>query len=142
MPYLNWREQTLSQTATPHPADAERMVVSLALTPTQVQALVESLQNIFTEGSTAELRLDLPNQWVIFWKQREGESRLLIAHPQAEEWVTTAALLHEHACLLLNRLRDLASQTSHTGEAAPEVSLSELAPLGSVSNAELKIRLA
>jgi hypothetical protein len=142
MPYLNWREQILSQTATPSPADADYMTVTLTLTPQQVQALAASLQNIFTEGSTSELRLDLPNQWVIFWKQREGESRLLIAHPQAEEWVTTAALLHEHACLLLDRLRDLASRASHTGEAAPEVVLSELAPLGSVSNAELKIRLA
>ena len=43
-------------------------------------------------------------------KKREGESHLLLAYPQAEEWVSTVALFFEHAKLLTGRLEALSDR--------------------------------
>jgi hypothetical protein len=76
-----------------------------------------------------ELRLELPNGWAVFWKEREGESRLLIAHPSAEVWVATCALTREHGLTVLERLRE-----------GLEITVGEAVPLASISNVEVTLR--
>jgi hypothetical protein len=64
----------------------------------------------------------------MFWKEREGESRLLLAHPSADAWVATAALTKEHGLTVVERLRS-----------GFEVTVGEAVPLASMSNVEIKL---
>ncbi len=46
-----------------------------------------------TDNPGSEIRMDFPAGWTLFWKAREAdESRLLLAHPEKEEWVATFVL--------------------------------------------------
>ena len=130
MPYLNWKTREIRKTIEPH-ADA-RSTLALNLSAEERAQLLPMLEEVYAHGG-AELRLDLPGEWIIFWKSRESESRLLLAHPQRDEWVATVALESEHGRRLLQRLGELG-----TGDA---LSISELGAIGSVSNVEIILSL-
>lgn len=142
MPYLNWKDrQRIQKEVTPLEAGSpgysegrEKMRLTLRLDRELIEELLPRLREIWLgadgEGShTPELRLDLPGEWIIFWKKRGDESRLLIAHPQESEWVATVSLTEEHAAASLERLEGLAP--------GDRLDLGELASTGSVSNLEL-----
>jgi hypothetical protein len=132
MPYLNWKEQTaLKQEIAPHESESSRQRLTLWLDKQPLEQLLPMLREVLAEEGGGELRLDLPRGWIIFWKKREGESRLLLAHPQQDEWVATVALNSEHAGLLIERLEKLGSGQT--------LSLGELASTGGVSNLELTL---
>ena len=135
MPYLNWKTAPVHQDVTHLDARSpgqKEFLLELAMNRDSLNELLSMLEDVFLQGGP-EFRLDLPREWIVFWKNRDGESRLLIAHPQPEEWVTTIALEKEHASRLLERLRGLQSGQS--------VELSALGPVGPVSNVEVKITL-
>jgi len=77
------------------------------------------------------LRQDLPRNCVLFWKTRDEESRLLLAHPQKEEWVATFALEARHAREFLQALETLTPNHS--------ILLSAFGFCGSVSNTDLTL---
>jgi hypothetical protein len=135
MPYLNWKEAgaQLEQKVAPHGAHGgEKQHLMLSFTAELRGQLLAFLRETFEAGAgKAELRLDLPHNWIVFWKLRDGESRLLIAHPQPEEWVATAALTESHGSDLIQRLEAL-----QTGQS---LVVGELAPTGSVSNVEISL---
>jgi hypothetical protein len=128
MPYLNWKEREIRKHLDPH-ADA-RSTLTLNLSDENRGQILPFLEEIFFRGGS-ELRLDLPDNWIVFWKSRDGESRLLLAHPQKDEWVATAALEMEHGRRVVESLRRLGP-----GDA---FSISEHGSIGSVSNVEILI---
>jgi hypothetical protein len=145
MPYLNWKDAQLGLSVQPQPSSSrgghqEKHLLSVSMTQSSRDELLPWLAEVLKTGASAsgglspELRIDLPRNWILFWKLREGESRLLIAHPEAEEWVTTAALSPEHGQALLQRLADL--------QAGASLRLGELASVASVSNVEIVLSLA
>lgn len=153
MPYLNWKDAeltALTQQVTHAGAGEggrgggrddgrdERMLLALGLAPAARTELLGRLREVLDaplgDGPAAELRVDLPRNWIVFWKLRDGESRLLIAHPQAEEWVATAALSVDHAHAFLDRLAGL--------QAGDSLSLGQLAPVDRVSNVEIVVALS
>jgi hypothetical protein len=75
--------------------------------------------------------VDLPREWIVFWKLRSGESRLLMAHPQPEEWVSTLALSEAHGKRVIEALKALSP-----GEL---FSIEKLGPTGSMTNVEVLI---
>src|SRR4051794_37056919 len=112
MPYLNWKDQTgLKQEIAGGPGGAGPLRLTLGLDSAQASMLLPLLRDVLSEEAPlgSELRVDLPRNWIVFWKKREGESRLLIAHPQTDEWVATAALSAAHGQLLLERFERLSS---------------------------------
>ena len=132
MPYLDWKDSAVQLTLEPHARLGSDFGVGIEAA--SIPALVELLVEIFQgERVGRELRVDLPRNWLLFWKARESESRLLIAHPQAEVWVGTLALEASDAALLLERLR--------CARAGDVVKVSEIFAVGGVSNFELTIRV-
>jgi hypothetical protein len=137
MPYLNWKDPTrlkhqLKQEIAPYEAGGDeggRQRLTLSLEGQPLKELLLLLREVFSAGG--ELRLDLPRGWAIFWKKREGESRLLLAHPQHDEWVATCALTAEHGAQAIERLEALG--------AGQRLDLGELAVLGGLSNLELTL---
>jgi hypothetical protein len=95
MPYLNWTRTSLRPVASAHPTRETEL--TLVLTDELWLELRERIGPILAGSEAGELRLDLPGGWTLFWKRREGESRLLMAHPEHEEWVATLALGSDHA---------------------------------------------
>jgi hypothetical protein len=105
--------------------------LTLTLNCEQAHELGRLLSSSFSESE--ELRVDLPLNWAIFWKLRDDESRLLMAHPQENEWVATAALESSHAGALTERL--LGAQTGLV------FAISEIGSVGGISNVELTVRV-
>lgn len=127
---LDWTQSSVAQEF------VSPEVLKLTLTLTQRDELVEVLKEIFAQPDGQmihELRLDLPREWVIFWKLREGDSRFLLAHPEPEQWVATLALERDHARKVVDRL-----DTLHFDQA---VELGQLGQLSYPSNLELVIEL-
>jgi hypothetical protein len=89
MPYLNWKEKTLKLEMKVH--SETRTALKLSLTDDLIQDLASNLEELFSTKA-GELRLQLPDNWVLFWKMREEGGRALVAHPNPEEWVGTLAL--------------------------------------------------
>ncbi len=53
-----------------------------------------------------EIQMDGKTQaWVLYWRLREGESRLLLAHPYKTEWLGTLALQHQNAEQVIDKIR-------------------------------------
>jgi hypothetical protein len=129
MPYLNWKEREIQKSMAP--SSSSPSTLSLTLTPRERAEIVPFLEEIYVRGGS-ELRLDLPGQWILFWKSRESESRLLLAHPQKDEWVTTIALEKEHGLRIIERLR-----SADSASAGDAFSISELGVVGQVSNVEV-----
>ncbi|MGE0614044.1 MAG: hypothetical protein AB7P04_00250 [Bacteriovoracia bacterium] len=44
-------------------------------------------------------------QWAIYWKIRDAESRAMLAHPNPGEWVATLALTEAHLEVVIDKLR-------------------------------------
>jgi hypothetical protein len=133
MPYLNWKNSTpqqLSQEVLSAQASgsSREFQLSLKLGSELLQELIPVLEDIYDQNGP-ELRIDLPNEWILFWKLRTGESRLLMAHPQADEWVSTLALNSVHGKKMIGALKALSAGQS--------VSIETLGSVGSVSNVEV-----
>jgi hypothetical protein len=130
MPYLNWRNAPIRQEVGPHPK--REFSLKIGIPAVSFPELVERLEDLFGEDG-AELRVDLPEEWILFWKIREEESRLLMAHPQKTEWVATAALEKGHGQSVVSRLKAL-----RPGES---LRVSDGGTIGRVSNVEIEIDL-
>jgi hypothetical protein len=129
MPYMNWKRAQIGQEIGEH---SRGKLLTMSLTRTALDELLPRLEGVFVHHE-AELRVDLPEEWVIFWKMRDSESRLLIAHPQEKEWVTTVALDAPHGLKLLGLLKDL--------ESGGSVTIGELSSVGNVSNVEVILKV-
>ncbi len=113
MPYLNWKNAAptqLEQDVRPSASSgSEReFQLRLQLSGELLQELIPQLEEIFDQQGP-ELRVDLPREWIVFWKLRIGESRLLMAHPQPDEWVSTLALSAVHGKRVIEALQALSS---------------------------------
>jgi hypothetical protein len=132
MPYLNWRNAQIEQEVrtSGESGGAREFQLSLKLSGDLLQELIPQLEDIF-EQNGPELRIDLPKEWLMFWKLRTGESRVLMAHPQQDEWVSTMALNAVHGKKLIEALKTLS--------AGQTVSIENLGSVGSVSNVDVLI---
>ena len=128
MAYLNWKDSKVFIGTRPH--SRFQTVLTLKLRSEDRIALLSSLEDVYYRDE-GELRLDLPSNWVVFWKKREQGSRTLLAHPQKEEWVATLALEFDLADRMMSKLKELGNQGS--------LLLSELGPLDSISNFEIEL---
>jgi len=129
MAYLNWKDSsaTLVQVAS-HSIYGTQLI--LRLLPEQLQELIAELQDLYLQGGS-ELRVRLPQDWIMFWKRRDDGSRCLLAHPEKNDWVGTVALDPLAAEKVLFALKTL--------EVGRSLVLSELCVLDSVSNLEVSI---
>jgi hypothetical protein len=130
MPFLNWREIPVAQRIDSHPR--REKLLHLEIPAASLAGLVDALEGVFARAE-GELRVELPEGWALFWKEREGESRLLLAHPTEHAWVATAALTREDGLAVVTALRALAPASS--------VDVGELVPVARMSNMELRLRL-
>lgn len=108
MPYLDWSEQNIGLEAAPQADRETQLTLTLPNRELAAQLKTELEGVLATPGR--ELRLNLPRRWTIFWKAREGDSRLLLAHPEHDVWVATVAAEAEYGQLLLKGL-DRVSQS-------------------------------
>ena len=130
MAYLNWKQGGVSILLASHPKLQNQL--HLNLTPENLKLLTDTLTETFEKNQ--ELRIDLPMGWTVFFKVTSGEGRLLMAHPQLEEWVGSFILDTAHARKFLLELLILASN-------AP-IELSVLGGISFLSNLELMISRA
>jgi hypothetical protein len=126
MPYLDWTQKSVRLIATP--LTGGKLQLTLGLKREELQRLESDLTEVYLQGGR-ELRMGLPQEWVLFWKKREEGSRLLVAHPQPNEWVGTVALDEAFGQQLLSGLKKLEEGASFT--------VNRLSPVASVSNLEL-----
>ncbi|MFL5812017.1 MAG: hypothetical protein ACJ763_00450 [Bdellovibrionia bacterium] len=137
MPYLNWKNAQNTQlnqevlTAGASGSSREFQLI-LKLSGELLQELIPLLQDIYEQGGP-ELRIDLPREWIMFWKSRPGDSRLLMAHPQPEEWVSTMALGVPHGKRVIEALQKLG-----VGET---VSLEKLGTTGSQTTGQTNVEV-
>lgn len=132
MPYLNWKTSKLGLSRTSHPRFQNQL--ELSLDAAALQELRNELAAVFsTEGASqrTELKLELPQNWTLYWKAKEGLSRMQLAHPQTDHWVATVQLSAEVATRLLEALAGSPNQ----------ILLSQLGTLASINNLELILRL-
>lgn len=134
MPLLNWGSQSSVQAQTlSHPRYQTQL--SLSIGASDRDELVQLLEEVFAQPGS-ELRLELPLRWTIYWKVREGDSRLLLAHPDHETWVASVSLNEMHASRLLTALRELTpAQTFQFTE------MKNLGQWSSVGNLEIQLVL-
>ncbi len=134
MPYVNWKEREIRKHVdAPSGSDGDsRSTLSLAFADEERAQLIPFLEEVYLRGGS-EVRVDLPENWIVFWKSRESESRLLLAHPQRGEFVTTVALEPEHGKRVIESLKKLGP-----GDA---LLVSELGMVGSVSNVDVVLSI-
>lgn len=142
MAYLNWKDRNV--TARVEVLNPDSATEKLALEMGLDHALVNELELALSElkESAAELRVDLPNGWTLFWKLKTSGSRLLMAHPEETVWVATFALEKEHLKAVETSLR--AMQATEVIEGFKVEELIEQAEQGSldrVSNLTCRISL-
>lgn len=122
MASIDWKkvplEQSVSSEGESSGAHAGKTHWTIQLTEAQLETLVSELNQLFEAddpasadpAAAAELRIELPKDWILFCKQRptnEG-SRFLVAHPEIEKWVGTLALEPALGRELTGRLSRLA----------------------------------
>ncbi len=117
MPYLNWSKQDTGAPTTPVVAETSQhpryeTQLTLKLSTESLAILQGELQTVFSEPGS-ELRLELPMRWTLYWKLRDGDSRLLLAHPDHESWVGSVSLNEMHSKSLLETLRALTPGQSY-----------------------------
>ena len=130
MPWMNWKKHDQSR------ADAlsgsrvvlertesgdGRVALRMAISSDLATQLITALESAWVPSEPTgtyppELRLDLPSNWSIFWKARDGESRLLLAKPELDHWVATIAVGREDVLPLLERLKARAGETDFAQE--------------------------
>lgn len=141
MPYLNWRESVQAEVRqVAATTSGEGMAFHWTWTLERkdefllgIEELLKLTRQQAVGLSVPELRIDLPRNWIFFLKLRESESRLLIAHPQVEEWVVSASLLEEHATVLIQRI-----QVAVQGD---RFSLNSLFRVARLSNVEIFLEM-
>jgi len=131
MPYFDWKaiSGVSLQVASHERYETE---LCLALSVERLGDLHQALVEVLVQAE-AELRVDFPGNWTLYWKARDGESRILLAHPEREEWVGTVAWAQNSIDILLEGLDSLRSGSG-------DLALSELDRLSSFSNLDLRIR--
>jgi hypothetical protein len=141
MPYLNWKERSTAHSMRPLPVGSHegRSQMDLGFNAEEISLLVPHLEEIFLSGGF-ELRMDLSDGWTVFWKSRESGSRLLLAHPEHQEWVATVALELGLGVKLIERLKALKSEQSFSIHELGAESGIEFYSLGAVSNVEVRIK--
>lgn len=76
----------------------------------QIEELCLGLMEVANQKNL-ELRLNFIDRsagWVFFWKQRVmGQSRLLLSHPEKEQWVATIAMDQDHWQKWMGSLQNL-----------------------------------
>lgn len=130
MPYLNWKDlqpENLEQTLAAH--QTREYLLTLTLGQAKLRELLPLLAETFQ--NELELRIDLPKDWIVFFKTRSSDSRLLMAHPQRDEWVAMLAFQKDLGAKLVDTLREKVAGDS--------IFLSEVGEIGSVSNLEVQI---
>lgn len=128
--FLNWNIPQIKCLLVPPSQERSkqpRFLMRFSAPRQDFESLISALEEVFS-GRETELRHNLPENWVFFWKIREGESRLLLAHPEKQDWVATLALTPSHADKVLSSLRKY-----------EKFKLSELETVGSFSNVEIEI---
>ena len=130
MPYLNWKDESLLQAQGPHSQYQQQL--ALELTSALLEELVSALEEVYLRRGS-ELRIAIKDQWLLFWKWRESDSRILLAHPTEDEWVATLALNPDFGKAMLLALKNL-----KTGQS---LSVSQVGPLSTVTNLEVVITL-
>jgi hypothetical protein len=131
MPFLSWIEERVSHESLEIAPGRVRLV--LKLSAVHVTALLSHLEALYGQ-SGKELRLVVSEEWTIFWKMREEGNRLLLAHPQPQEWVGTIALEKHAGQSLVTQLGQL--------EAGLALVVHEVLPVQGVSNLVLEIQRA
>lgn len=104
MAHLDWTRVGLKIGIRAHPRHETEL--QIPLDQDHQQRLGAELGQVLGQAG-AELRLDLPQGWTVHWKLCEGETRLLLAHPDAASWVATVAIQAAVAGEFLERLRRL-----------------------------------
>ncbi len=128
MPYLNWKQAPVRKNLSERERGPSEL--RLAIAAAEAQSLVLALEEVFASVGP-ELRIDLPDDWILFLKLREGESRLLLAHPETSAWVSTAAFERSHGEVFLRELKALRPGTL--------IDVRALGDVASVSNLHLLI---
>jgi hypothetical protein len=130
MPYFDWKAKVgVALRVTDH----ERLETELQVTLTEerIFELHEALSGVFQQAE-AELRVDFPGNWTLYWKARDGESRMLLAHPEKDEWVGTVAWAQSTAGVLLGELSALRTRSG-------DLVLSEVSRVSGFSNLEVRV---
>ncbi len=99
MAYLSWQNEPVEIRLDYEPSGigAKPSRLEIQAPKTLRAELFEAIQQI-RSGERSELRLDLPQGYSVFVKLKDsGLSRLLIAHPEENEWVATFMLSPEVA---------------------------------------------
>lgn len=117
----------------------------LRLSAEQLRAFAESLGEL-ASSPYGEVRVEAVSErpgeqsgapdWVIYWKLKEGETKLLLAHPELGQWVGTCAFSAAVASAFTRRILALAPAT-RLDLRDPE--LLAIAPVTRTSNFDLEI---
>jgi hypothetical protein len=128
MVYLDWKKQGIALEV----KSLGRLGSKLSLTIREgdLADFLPALEEIYIRDE-GELRLELPENWVIYWKAKESGNRVLVAHPQPDHWVATVALEREVGQKLILAVKALKSSESFI--------LSQIAPLEAVSNLNIEV---
>jgi hypothetical protein len=112
MAILNWSETDILLHT--HSVSARETQLAVTLSSTQIQELGGELEAMVDpQGesphsfSRRELRLVLPQNWLLFWKLDATDVRFLVAHPDRDSWVGTIALSGDGAKRLIAGLKSL-----------------------------------
>jgi hypothetical protein len=106
--------------------------MNLQMDHSDLQALIPYLEDVYLRDQ-GELRVDLPEKWTKFWKKRDFESRSLMAHPGANEWVLTLALTEDLGNLVIDAMKRM--------RPGDTLVLSQIGALARQSNADLLIKI-
>ncbi len=109
--------------------------VCITIGPDLMLSLRTELERVL-RTSESELRLTLPGNWTLYWKARSGESRVLLAHPDKDQWVATIAWSESQVETLLQ-----AMVLEGAAGSVSEVVLSQYARLQFPSNLEVLLRV-
>lgn len=131
MDMLDWKNSpTVTLARGAHPKYQTQ--VTIMATATQLT----ELHSAFSQAAAAndEVRVELPQNWMLYFKLRASASRVQLAHPALNDWVATLNLSPTHAQKFLDALLQLAQQNG-----AGEVMLNALADPGPFANVEIVI---
>lgn len=140
MPRLDWTLEQGVKLAAEEQGSGKQgssMSLTLELAAENLETLCQALEALFADGVGPELRLELSPAWTVFWKLREGESRLILAHPEKDAWVGSVSLNSVHAQPLLDGLRGLVARPGSSFEVGD---LAELGGWSGISNFRLTLR--
>jgi hypothetical protein len=130
MAKLDWSQAKILKQVVP--GNRFEWQLNLQMGLSDVQVLGPYLEDVYLRDQ-GELRVDLGDQWTLFWKKRDFESRSLMAHPNANEWVLTLALTEDFGNLMIDTIKRMRQGDT--------LVLSQTGPLGRQSNADLMFKV-